>query len=598
MDFDKRTIFAFVLIGLILVLIQTDFYQKNFLPPQPAGVSSELDSVPEETKTASSAPERAPAIVEEQALHVASAPAQENKQTTLPVDAKVGQGERITVETDLYRAVFSTKGASLISWTLKNYSMFDSTQVQMIGQDGIGNLAVVLPTDEDTLDTSPYVFKVDKQRGLSLKPGQSGTLIFTLNLTPAKQIVKTFTFRPGSYAFDLDVRLKNLKRFVDGYSFYLAWQSGLASTEPDFKTDMNSAKVYALQGDLMKFDVKDDFVASDWDNPTDWVAMRTKYFALAIIPREKRALGLLVDGEQIDVGQAVPLKRYAFKLKMPFDNSNDFTTNYTIFLGPLDYEIIKSFNVNLENIMDLGWTLFRPFGKFVLWSFTLLHSVIPNYGWVIVIFSILVKILLFPLTRKSFQSMKEMQALQPLMQELNEKYKDDPQKKQQEVMKLYKEHGVNPLGGCIPMVLQMPLLIALFNVFRTTIGLRGAPFILWIHDLSRPDTIAHLPFALPLYGDTVNILPLFMGITMFIQQKMSMKDPKQKAMVYFMPLFMTLLFNSFPSGLNLYYALFNLFSILQDKLIPYKTKSLEEIKATSKDKPKKRRQKYDYRGRR
>ncbi len=207
--------------------------------------------------------------------------------------------------------------------------------------------------------------------------------------------------------------------------------------------------------------------------------------------------------------------------------------------------------------------------------------------------------MLFPLTKKSYKSMKEMQALQPIMQELNEKYKDNPQKKQQEVMSLYKEYGVNPLGGCIPMILQMPLLIALFNVFRSTIELRGAAFIWWITDLARPDTVAVLPFSIPLYGNTLNILPLFMGITMFIQQKMTMKDPKQKAMVYLMPIFLTLLFNSFPSGLNLYYALFNLFSIAQEKLIPYKIRTPEEMKAqkATQKKTKKKRRKYDYRGR-
>jgi len=143
--------------------------------------------------------------------------------------------------------------------------------------------------------------------------------------------------------------------------------------------------------------------------------------------------------------------------------------------------------------VDLGWKVFRPFGKFILWSFRLLHTFIPNYGWVIVVFSILIKLALFPLTKKSTKSMKEMQALKPIMDELNEKYKDNPQKKQQEVMSLYKEYGVNPLGGCIPMLLQMPLLIALFSVFRTTIELRGASFIWWITDLARPDTVATLP---------------------------------------------------------------------------------------------------------
>ena len=136
---------------------------------------------------------------------------------------------------------------------------------------------------------------------------------------------------------------------------------------------------------------------------------------------------------------------------MPFDGKRKRTDEFTVYLGPLDYEIVKSYNVDLEEMMDLGWAIFKPFGKFILWSFTALYKVIPNYGWVIVIFSILIKIVLYPLTRKSSRSMKEMQSLQPLMQEINEKYKNDAQKKQQEIMKLYKEHGVNPLGGCIPM---------------------------------------------------------------------------------------------------------------------------------------------------
>jgi YidC/Oxa1 family membrane protein insertase len=162
--------------------------------------------------------------------------------------------------------------------------------------------------------------------------------------------------------------------------------------------------------------------------------------------------------------------------------------------------------------------------------------------------------------------MKKMQTLQPKLTELREKYGSDPQRLNKETMKLYKESGVNPLGSCLPMVLQMPLLFALFNVFRTTIELRGEGFVFWIKDLSMPDTVATLPFSLPLYGDAVNILPLFMGATMLIQQKMSSTDPKQKAMVYMMPIFLTLLFNSFPSGLNLYYALFNIMSIIQQKI--------------------------------
>ncbi len=601
MDFDKKTILAFVIIGLILILIQTDFYKTNFLPPPPETTQSQETELTPRRATSQSKedigiPEKPVQVKKEQAKGIPPSSAVSTAENNFVLQS--GKGENVIVDTDLYRAVFSTEGASLISWTLKKYSMRDSSMVQMVGENGIGNLGVLIPTAHDTLDTSPYLFTVNKADVLLKRDGQSDKLIFTLKLNGKQEIIKTYTFHTGSYSFDFDVELKNLKKIVGGYSYFISWTSGLQTTEPDINMDMKNANAYALQGNLETFKVKDTFDPKEWDNPTDWVAIRTKYFALALIPRTKKGQSVSFKGEEIDVGQKTPLEKYSFKLKMPFENSNDILDSYQVFLGPLDYDIIKSYNVGLEKMMSFGMAIFRPFAKFILWSFTLLHKVIPNYGWVIIVFSILIKLLLFPLTRKSYQSMKEMQSLQPLMQEMNEKYKDDAQKKQKETMKLYKEYGINPLGGCIPMLLQMPLLIALFNIFRTTIELRGASFIWWIKDLSLPDTVAVLPFTIPLYGNTVNILPVFMGVTMFIQQKITMKDPKQKAMVYFMPIFLTLMFNSFPSGLNLYYALFNLFSIVQEKMIPYKTRSVDELKRAKKQKTKKRTQKYDYKRRR
>lgn len=600
MDFDKKTILAFVIIGLILIFMQTDFYKKNFLPPEPprqelGQENPEKASGEEKPEKASVKPQNTPVAEAEQTPE--PEPKQHSWAETHLLSVAQKPAEEIVVENDLYRAVFSTRGGALVSWTLKKYTMLDSLQVQMIREADYGNLGILLPTDGDTLDISSLVFDVNKKQVRLNDARESDQLVFTLDLDSGRRIVKTYTFEKDSYSFQMDVEFVNLKRFVQGYAYYLTWNSGLNSTEPDLNVDMRSAKTYALQGDLVVYDAKDDFDPGDWDNPTDWVAVRTKYFVLAVIPRDQKGQKVEIEGQELETGQKTKLKSYAFKLQMPFESGNDVTSRFTVYLGPIDYDILKSYNVGLERLMDFGMAIFRPFAKFTLWSFTLLHKVIPNYGWVIILFSILIKIVLFPLTRKSYQSMKEMQALQPMMQEINEKYKDDAQKKQQEIMKLYKEYGINPLGGCIPMLLQMPLLIGLFNVFRSTIELRGAPFIGWITDLSRPDTVAMLPFTLPLYGNHVSILPLIMGVTMFIQQKISVKDPKQKAMVYFMPLFMTLLFNSFPSGLNLYYALFNIFSIIQEKIVPYKIRTPEEIKAQSKKKTKRRRQKHDYRGR-
>lgn len=598
MEFDRKTLLAVILIGLIFILMNTDFYRKRFglMPPKKPPVEQQAQDSEQLLSGDAPAAEQEvgqgisqPALAERQ---------QEQEQSFTAIDSLLGAGEDIIIETELYDAVFSSKGGTVKSWRLKEYYGPDEQPVQLVGQYGHGNLGVLLPAEEDTIDTGQMVFQMDKRKVRLTNRNQKETLAFTLDLGNGQRLKKTYTFYQGLYSIDLNIQLINLDKVVDGFSYMLTWRSGMSSTEPDFDMDMQNTRGYVFQGEVDDFDIGDEPEQELLGTSTDWVAIRTKYFTSAVIPKSAKGESVLFMGEPIQIGQEVPFKKFEYNLRMPFGQQARKTDEFTVYMGPLDYDILKSYNAGLEDMMDLGWTLFRPFGKFVLWSFTLLHEVIPNYGVVIIVFSILIKILLYPLTRKSYHSMKQMQALQPMMQEINEKYKKDPQKKQQAVMEMYREYGVNPLGGCIPMVLQMPLLIALFNVFQSTIELRGAEFAWWITDLSRPDTIATLPFSIPLYGDTVNILPLFMGVTMFIQQKISITDPKQKAMIYFMPLFLTLLFNTFPSGLNLYYALFNLLSIFQEKVIPHKVKTPEELKAEKKTKAKRqRRVKYDYRGR-
>ncbi len=580
MEFDKKTILAFALIGLILIIMQTDFYQKRFLPKPE-------NKVPPVTERSEPTGELAATTPPPQSTF-------ERAQIS-GFENLIGAGEPVTVENKFFRAEFSTQGATLRTLVFKEFFLVDkTTPVELVGEPEHGNLAALLPTRTDTLDTGLLLFTANKKKISLSESHPVDSLQFTVSLDNYHQLRKTYYFYYDRYDFKLNLEIQNLNYLFDGYSYSLVWRSGLNSTEPDFEQDMSKSLAYAYQGSIEKFDAGSKFEPSDWDHPTDWVAVRTKYFAVAVIPTDAKGQGVRFHSEKISVGKKSPLKKYEFELQMPFGNQARVANSFTIYVGPLSYDLLKVYGADLEDMLDLGGSIFRPFGKFILWCFIRLHEVIPNYGFVIVVFSILIKIVLYPLTKKSFQSMKEMQTLQPLMQEINEKYNNDPQKKQQEIMNLYKEHGINPLGGCLPMLLQLPLLYALFQVFQSTIELRQAEFIWWIKDLSRPDTVALLPFTLPLYGNTLNILPLFMGVTMFIQQKMSMKDPKQKALVYIMPIFFTLLFNGFPSGLNLYYALFNVLSIAQEKLIPYHPKKPEEMKPK---KSSKRRIKHDYRGR-
>jgi YidC/Oxa1 family membrane protein insertase len=214
------------------------------------------------------------------------------------------------------------------------------------------------------------------------------------------------------------------------------------------------------------------------------------------------------------------------------------------------YETLESYGFGLENAVDLGWSIISPVSKITLSMLVWLHQFISNYGIVIIILSVFVKIILFPLTYKSMKATQGMQQIQPQMEALREKHKNDSQKLNKEMMKLYKEGGVNPLGGCLPMVLQMPILFSLYTVFSSTIELRDAPFIdAWINDLSLKD---------PIY-----VLPVLMGLTMLLQSKMTMKDPRQAMFIYVMPIVLFFIMKDLPSGLILYWTMVNILTIIQ-----------------------------------
>jgi len=606
---DKKTVLAFLLIGFILIITQTKFYRKLVLSNQGIPVSEVIsDSIEVESDSLISMTTKD----YEKKLKTDKSKTQtdnltdENKFTSLFKSSDDVAYEDIIIETDKYVAHINPRGAVVSSWILKDYNYNDNEQVQLIQNEGYGNLGIFFIMDEDTIYTYDSIFKPEKNRIQFTKGQLADSIKFILDLGDDQQLVKTYKFYNNQYIIDLNVEIKKLPIHFDNNQYYLCWNSGLGYTELDYSNyisneDINNSKAYVYQGGSKEelnlpnkpFQKNN---RSDFSGVIDWAAIRTKYFAMIILPDKNYHSEPILSGETFPIYNDQKLrdrvkKNYSVTLKttIPLAKLDLISQNYRIYIGPLDYFIIKDYHPTLSKIMDFGWVIIRPFAKLVLKTFIFLHSFIPNYGVVLIVFAILVKLLVYPLTKKSYVSMQRMQTLQPRLNELKEKYGKDPQRLNKETMKLYKESGVNPLSGCLPTLLQLPLLWAIFIIFRNTIELRDAAFIWWIKDLSAPDTIFQLPFSIPFYGDLVNILPLFMGVTMFIQQKMTMKDPKQKAMVYFMPIFLTLLFNSFPSGLNLYYALFNLFSILQQKWIPQKNSHSElNQKEKSSKKPKKK----------
>ena len=547
---DRNTLFAFGLIAVVLIL--TPWYMK-VVAPDPKVVSLDSLSTP---------------ITDD---------LQNNKNTTRPFGPVLGVVNQknlgltaktvITVENNLYSVEISNiSGGSFVSFVLNNYVKHDSSFVNVIDALNVQNLVVSfvsLDGDLVSLDRAWNVLGSGTRR-LVLQKQQ--TVVFETSFN-GYSIKKRLTFFPDTYIIGLEIIFENPEQYISRGTYGLSWSGGLAPTEKNTKDDYTYFKGYALLGDELLGDAAEEGEGSKTKQAgtTLWTATKTKYFISAIIPSVP-GVGAVVSGV-LDGGR--PL------FTTQLNQNTSASGSFNIYIGPLEYNRVRSLDLGLEKTMNLGWAPIRPLGRLITWSLTKMFQIIPNYGFVIIIFAFVVKILLNPLTKKSFQSTRRMQDLQPKIQALKEKHKNDPKKLNSAQAALFKSEGVNPLGGCLPMLLQMPILIAFFTIFRSTIEFRGAPFFGWITDLSVPDTLTTIA------GFPINILPFLMGATMFLQQKL-MASPsggaQQKMMMYFMNVFFLFIFYSFPSGLNLYYSVFNVLSIVQQKYLTPSPKKIKKIK--------------------
>ena len=536
---DRNSLLAFLLIAVIIFMMPE--YYKLVYPPSPPADTLIVDN--------------------ERRIKVVTPPV--DKTTPPPSYDKPGEGATVfTVITNLYTAnISSINGGSIASFVLHNYALNDSESVELIDNNNINNLMVGFRSIDG--DDVSLVGGWISNNDYDINVYDNETTVTFKKTIDDKQISKALTFYPDKYIVDVSVDLSAIQPWVSQGVSTVHWSGGLPLTEPNKKDEQTYYQAMVFQGDeTYSPKPKDpaDARLERMDYPTDWVAIRTKYFITALVPKKQapgsEVLAIEENGNrQYDIG-------VFFNVDRPFF--------YTLYVGPLEYGRIKQLGNNLDQTMNFGWAFIRPISKAVHWFLLFLHNYIPNYGFVLLIFSVFIKILVYPLTNKSYVSTKKMQAIQPMLNDLREKHKNDQRKFAQAQMALFKEHGVNPLSGCVPILLQMPLLFALFTVFRSSIELRGAPFMLWINDLSRPDAVFDLGINIPLYGSQVAILPLLMGITMFIQMKLTptpQSGGQQKFMMYFMNGFFVLIFNQFPSGLVLYYTLFNVLTILQQKYL-------------------------------
>ena len=506
-------------------------------------------------------------------------------QTTSPsmVEFDNSIEKTITINTDYYRMILSNKsGGSVLLYELteKNNSLLnkyigsydenrkynDSLNVTLINNMSLANnepppCSPCLSINGEKIQSTFSLDVLDNS--IYLERGDNQTLVYLYNFGDNEYIKKTITVNGDGYDFEstFEYKLNSNNLNVE-----IIWDSGILPTErgdADVYEGHSSAYIWQ-DGGLEAITQNNDtnIRAETFTNTTDWFAIRNKYFTIAIIPQESMDYATLSSNNNNTFQDREITPIYTAVLGKNVDPEG--TSSFTTYLGPLDIDHLSLLNANVESIMNFGWSIIKPFSKLILWLIKTIHySLGINYGIVLIFIAFIMRFIMGPLTKKSSEASSKMQEVAPLQKKLQEKYKDNPQQLQKEMGELWKKKGVNPISGCLPMLLQWPVLMSFFIIFRSTIEFRGQPFIFWIKDLSQPDYIFSLPFSVPLYGSAVAVLPIIMGISMFLTMSVTMQDKSQKPMMYFMNTFFILMFNSFPSGLTLYYTIFNFLSYQQ-----------------------------------
>ncbi|MBM4121384.1 MAG: membrane protein insertase YidC [Nitrospira sp.] len=545
---EKRVV-VFLILSLAIILGYDYLLKQLGLTPPP---SKSQQTVSDQTPSATPAqetpsPSHQPASGAEAARVVAQAGTAGTTDRAGSREAgsarTVSEEETQEVVTDLYRAVLTNRGAEIKSWELTRYTAAGSTDhkpVQLMYAEGKFKGPLAVQTAEAALSKQLHegLYQVERDFTTLDAAHPIGHLTYTYRVPEtAQRVIKQLTFHYGSYLVDVSVKTEGLTGSLDvglGANFgVVEWGEGfIGLIGPAYFVD-----------DKLEKDTPETEL--ERKGAIRWVALQDKYFLSVLIPSGASAALVKKEGEKLvsagvrftqPPGQALVMQLYA---------------------GPKEFDTLKALKVGLEDTIDFGWFIYgswdivRAVAKPLFYVLRFLNDYTHNYGVTIILLTVGIKLLFVPLQYKSYKSMKDMQVVQPKVVALQAKYKDDRERLNRELIKLYRDHKVNPVGGCLPMLLQMPVFVALFNILYMTIDLRQAPFLLWVRDLSVQD---------PYY-----VLPIIMGISMVVQQKImpTTMDPTQAKVMLLLPAFMTVLFLTFPAGLVLYWLTNNVLTIGQ-----------------------------------
>lgn len=495
-------------------------------------------------------------------LQATTTPAAVSPVGTLPVQAYARKPKEITIETDLFTAIMSEDGGAITSFVLKEYKethLKDSKGMQLVKTDA--SQGASLQFSWGSVIGTQVLYDSDKESLKLSGDAIKGELRMTAQAANGLTVERVYSFTNSSYLIGLSIKVKNTSSaLIQGVpQLHLVNKHFLGADSPA-QSFMFAGPAAYVNNELTEVPAKEfKDGPKTLQGTIDWAGYEGNYFLCGLLPIEGSGVSFIMQGnddltKMLLAGSQDTLQSGAEK-----------EYKYNVFYGPKKLTMLKELGSNLDKSINFGW--FDVIAKPTLWLLNWFYTYLHNYGVAIILVTVLFKAVFWPISQKGMKSMKNMQKLQPKMVKIKEKHKGDPTKMNQEVMNLYKTYKVNPLGGCLPMVLQIPVFFALYKVLLMGIELRHAPFMLWITDLSAPDRL-WLGFDIPYLGG-LPVLTLLMGASMFFQQKLSptTADPTQAKIMMFLPVIFTFMFLNFASGLVLYWFVNNLLSILQQVLI-------------------------------
>ncbi len=564
---DKRTLTAFALAGIVLITWSILFPPAR--TPSPDGGAFDSSLVREPSTAESREPEgmgsRDPGGIEAGSPALVDGSEAPGTQVEDPA-AATGEpqweqvpSDSVRVETDLLRAHIHTHGGGLTMVELRHYpNGYEPGTVVDLVRPGLEALDVALAwgkPETRRMSLANALFAV--ARAAESEDGvRTERITLTARRSDGLVVTRRYTFQAGSYEVGHEIEVSGLAGALESPELVVGWRSGIPYTEADrASNEQNFASLVRVGDEVSSWNPgKFKNGPREVEGAVRWVAVSNKYFLAALMPAPGTAVVAGADGDASSFRNSV-------WLRMPAADVAGARVDLRLFLGPKDLDRVKAVDPGLGDAVSLGYRWMRPLSQLMLVVLKATYRIIPNYGLVIIVLSVLIRVLLFPLNQSSMRSMKAMQRVQPEMEALRKKYADRPQEMNKQLMLLYQKHKVNPVGGCLPIIVQMPVLFALYFSLMFAIDLRMAPFVGWIHDLSAPDTVAHV------MGFPIHVLPIIMTIVSVLQARSTPTDPRQAMMTTLMPIFLLVFFYNMPSGLVLYWTVTNLGTWAQQLIV-------------------------------